>query len=208
MQDSVDSDMQKNGMQFKLIQQTTLHQGFFRFDAWRLRHSRFDGGDMEIVRENMERGDAVAVLLYDPARDEVLLIEQFRIGAAIRCDNNQQDAWLLEIVAGMIDEGESPEQCARRECVEEAGYTPQTLQSLGWFFSSPGGCSERLFLYLAEVDAAQPSTAGGGVAEENEDIRSQWVSRQQALDWVANGRINSAAPMLALLLAFREHPAS
>lgn len=191
-------------MQFTRIHQKTLYQGFFRVHAHRLRHDRFDGGEIEIVRENMERGDAVAVLLYDPVRDEVLLIEQFRIGAAMRCADSQDEAWLTEIVAGMIDGDENPEQCALRECIEEAGYAPRKLQSLGWFFSSPGGCSERLFLYLAEVDAATPCAPGGGVAGEHEDIRSLWVSRKQALNWIASGRIRSAAPMLALLLAFQE----
>lgn len=188
-------------MEFTLIDQKTVYQGFFRMDVCTVRHKRFDGGEMDVVRENLERGDAVAVLLYDPKCDQVLLIEQFRIGAALRCEQ-PRDAWLLEIVAGMIDGDETPESCAHRECIEEAGYTPRSLRALGSFFASPGGCSERLFLFVAEVDAERPCTEGGGVDAENEDIRRQWVNRTQALQWVHSGRIHSAAPMLALLLAF------
>lgn len=188
-------------MKFTLIERKTVYQGFFRMDVCTVRHKCFDGGDVEVVRENLERGDAVAVLLYDPKRDQVLLIEQFRIGAALRSDV-PQDAWLFEIVAGMIDGDETPESCACRECIEEAGYKPQGLRALGSFFASPGGCSERLFLFMAEVDAEHPCSEGGGVDAEHEDIRRHWVSRKQALAWVHSGRIHSAAPMLALLLAF------
>ncbi len=190
-------------MKFTLIEKKAAYQGFFRMDVCTVRHDRFDGGQIEVVRENMERGDAVAVLLHDPERDQVLLIEQFRIGAALRSEV-PRDAWLIEIVAGMIDGDETPESCARRECIEEAGYKPQALRPLGSFFVSPGGCSERLILYIAEVSADHPCAEGGGVDAEHEDIRLQWVGREQALAWVYSGRIRSAAPMLALLLAF--HP--
>lgn len=150
------------------------------------------------MRENFERGDAVAVLLYDPKRDEILLIEQFRIGPAIR----QDKAWLIEVVAGMLHPGEDPIECARRECLEEAGYAPQSLKSLGSYYVSPGGTSERLFLFMSEVDASQPVGKGGGLDSEHEDIRVFWVKREEALAMVHDGRINSSGPMLALLLAF------
>ncbi len=189
-------------MRFRILNHEPLYRGFFRLDAWTIEHDRFDGGRQTIVREHLERGDAVAVLLHDPKRDQVLLIEQFRIGPAVRPDTADGDAWLLEIVAGMLDEGESPEDCARRECIEEAGYAPAKLTSLGWYYSTPGGSSERIHLFLGEVDRNRPAGPGGGVAGEHEDIRVLWTSREQALAWVAEGRINSAPPMLALLLAF------
>ena len=189
-------------MRFRILNHEPLYRGFFRLDAWTIEHDRFDGGRQTIVREHLERGDAVAVLLHDPKRDQVLLIEQFRIGPAVRPDTADGDAWLLEIVAGMLDEGESPEDCARRECIEEAGYAPEKLTPLGWYYSTPGGSSERIHLFLGEVDRNRPAGPGGGVAGEHEDIRVLWTPRAQALAWVAEGRINSAPPMLALLLAF------
>ncbi len=189
-------------MHYELIDKRSLYNGFFRLDAFTVEHDRFDGGSQTIVREHLERGDAVAVLLYDPARDAVLFIEQFRIGPAVRRDAGEQDAWLIEIVAGMVDEGETPETCARRECVEEAGYAPETLQPLGNYYATPGGSSERIYLYMGEVDADKPCGRGGGLDEEHEDIRTLWVDREQAMQWVYEGRINSAPPMMALLLAF------
>jgi len=189
-------------MYFHINDERPLYRGFFRLDAYTVEHECFDGGKQTIVREHLERGDAVAVLLYDPVRDAVLLIEQFRIGPAVRRDVARDDAWLIEIVAGMLDENEDPETCARRECVEEAGYEPETLQPLGHYYATPGGSSERIYLYLGEVDADKPCGSGGGLDEEHEDIRTRWVSRKQAMEWMHEGRINSAPPMLALMLAF------
>jgi len=185
-------------MHYEITNRRILHQGFFRMDFCTVEHDCYDGRNERHGLEIFERGDAAAVVLYDSGRDEVLLTEQFRIGPAVRQDH----AWLTEVVAGMIDNGESPEECARRECIEEAGYAPSNLKSLGCFYVSPGGTSERIFLYMGEVDAASPVAKGGGVSDEHEDIRTFWVKRDQAMAMVRNGRINSSGPMLALLLAF------
>jgi len=187
-------------MKYTLIEQRTLYQGFFRFNVRRLRHERFDGGEQEIAREYMERGDAVVVLLYDPVKDKVLLIEQFRVGPTTRDDN----PWMIEVVAGMLHEGEDKLECARRECIEEAGYEPSVLVPMGCYYVSPGGTSERFFLYKAEVDSDRPVGTGGGLDEEHEDIRVFWVDRAEAMAMVRDNRINSSGPMLALLLAFQD----
>lgn len=185
-------------MKYRLIDSEPLYRGFFKLDAYHLEHECFDGGSMTIRREHLERGDAIAMLLYDPQADEVLLIEQFRIGPAVRGDN----AWLVEIVAGMIDPGEKPEEAARREAIEEAGYEPREVKHLGRFYSTPGGSSERIDLYLGMIDKSAPVADGGGMKHEHEDIRPFWLARQEAMQWLGSGRINSGAPMLALLLAF------
>jgi len=185
-------------MQYKLTGKRPLYRGFFKLDRYDIEHESFEGGTLEIQREHLERGDAIAILLYDPSCDEVLLIEQFRIGPAVREDG----AWLIEVVAGMIDEGESPEVAASREAVEEAGYEPYRIEHLGRYYSTPGGSSERIDLYLGLVDRSKPVGEGGGMKHEHEDIRPFWVSREEALSWIDSGRINSGAPMLALLMSF------
>ena len=187
-------------MDYKILGKSRPYDGFFKMDTFRARHEAFDGSAITIERECMERGDAVVVLLYDPDRDEVLLIEQFRIGPTARDDN----PWLIEVVAGMLHPGEDPLECARRECIEEAGYEPQSLTPLGSYYVSPGGTSERIFLYMSEVDAGKPVGKGGGLDSEHEDIRVFWVKREEALAMIRDGRINSSGPMLALLLAFGE----
>ncbi|MFQ5519718.1 MAG: NUDIX domain-containing protein [Mariprofundus sp.] len=185
-------------MDYRIVNKERVYQGFFAMDAYTVEHERFDGGRMQIKRENMERGDAAAILLYDPNADAVLLLEQFRIGPVMRDDN----PWLLEIVAGMIDEGETAEQAIIREAEEEAGFVPSEVTFLGRYYTTPGACSERIDLFLGLVDKDSPVSDGGGCDDEQEDIRSFWVSRAQALNMLAEGKIASGAPMLALLLAF------
>ncbi len=173
---------------------TICFQGFFRLEKFRLRHTLFAGGMSQTMsRELFERGHAVAVLPYDPVLDRVVLIEQFRIGAL----NDSQGPWLTEIVAGMVAADETAEGVAQREAQEEAGCHIGELLPIYRFYPSPGGSSESIMLFCGRVDA---STIGGtyGLAEENEDIRVFTVGLSEALEWVESGRINSAAPIMAL----------
>jgi len=180
--------------EFDVIDCTVCFKGFFRMDKYRLRHSLFEGGMSEVMsRELFERGKAVAVLPYDPVLDRVVLIEQFRIGAI----NDPKGAWLTEIVAGMISEGELPEDVARRESMEESGCEITKLLPICLYYPSPGACSETIELYCGMVDAG---AVGGvyGLDHENEDIRVLTVGFDEALAWLEDGRINSAAPIMAL----------
>lgn len=179
---------------YEIIGKSVLHRGFFRLDEYRLRHELFAGGwSTEIRRECLERGRAVGVLPYDPGRDEVILIEQFRIGAL----QAPGGPWLLEIVAGIIDPGESEPNVARREAMEEAGCELLELVPICEYFPSAGGSSETLTLYCGLVDA---SGAGGifGLPEEHEDIRVHVLPRAEALAVLRRGGIVSAAPIIAL----------
>lgn len=185
-------------MHYQILARQRCHDGFFTLDRHTVEHDCFDGPPLQIQRENLERGDAVAVLLYDKNRDSVLLLEQFRIGPAVRGDH----PWLIEIVAGMVDVDGDVELTARKECLEEAGYAPESLRLLGQYYASPGGTSERISLYLGLVDSQKPVADGGGLPDEHEDIRPFWCSREQAMQWLQQGKINSGAPMLALMMAF------
>ena len=170
------------------------YDGFFRLDKYRVRHALFAGGMSEIVsREVFERGHAVAMLPYDPVRDEVVMLEQFRIGAV----GDRDGPWLTEIVAGMIGEGERCEDVARRESVEESGCAVQDLMPILRYFVSPGGSTETIQLYCGKVDATKADGIHG-LDEEGEDIRVLTVPFREALDWIGQGRIISAAPIIAL----------
>ncbi|PIE83337.1 MAG: ADP-ribose diphosphatase [Candidatus Contendobacter odensis] len=181
--------------QFKILDKTICYRGFFSMERFRLKHERFAGGwTPEISRERLERGHAVAVLLYDPDHDQVVLLEQFRIGAL----EFQGGPWLLEIVAGIIDKpGETAEDVAHRETVEEAGCELLDLIPVCRYLVSPGGTSESITLFCGRVDTSQ---IGGiqGVVEEHEDIQLHVVSRTKAMELLHNGQINSAAPIIAL----------
>ena len=178
----------------EILDKECSYRGFFRMEKYRLRHTLFRGGMSEpIERELFERGHAAAVLLYDPWRDEVVVLEQFRIGALAAPGG----AWLLEIVAGIIEDGEEAEEVVRREAVEEAGATISELVFICDYLVSPGGTSERISLYCGRVDS---SHLGGihGLADEHEDIRVTTVGFETTWQWLQQGVINSASPIIAL----------
>jgi ADP-ribose pyrophosphatase len=178
----------------EILDRTVCYQGFFRIDRYRLRHRLFSGTwGPELVREVFERGHAAAVLPYDPQRDEVVLIEQFRVGAL----GGSDDPWLVEIVAGIIEPNETPEAVVRREAVEESGCQIAELVPICDYFVSPGGTTERLALFCGKVDASQ---AGGthGLSEEGEDIRVVVLSADEAFEQISSGVIKTAAPIIAL----------
>ncbi|MCT8987732.1 ADP-ribose diphosphatase [Shewanella phaeophyticola] len=194
MSDSANLSFFDADSDFKLLSKKVLYQGFFRLDEYTFKHKLFKGGwSGEVTREVFERGSAVVVLPYDPIRDEVVLIEQIRVPALA----STKSIWLLELVAGMIEPGESPEQVATRELAEEAGLSLQSLTPINSYLVSPGGTTERFFLFWGQVDATQASGIHG-LDHENEDIRVHVVSRQQAYDWVNSGRIDNASTVLGI----------
>lgn len=178
----------------EIIERSDGYSGFFRLERYRLRHRLFAGGmSPDLNRELFERGDAVVVLLYDPQRDQVVLVEQFRIGAL----QSESGPWLMEAVAGIFEPGESPEMVAGREAQEEAGCQIKRLIPICNYYVSPGGTSEIHHLFCGLVDAIG---VGGihGLPHEGEDIRVHVIGLAQAMEWVASGRIISAAPIIAL----------
>lgn len=178
----------------QLLAEEVGYKGFFRLLKVRLRYRLFAGGwGPTLTRELFDRGHAAAVLPYDPVRDEVVMVEQFRVGAI----HNQHSPWLLEIVAGIVEEGESEEEVVRREAQEEAGLTLKTLTRALSYYSSPGGCSERITVFIGEVDAAE-AAEHAGLVHEGEDIRVHRLPRAQAMRWLAEGKIDNAASVIAL----------
>jgi ADP-ribose pyrophosphatase len=164
--------------------------GFFKVDEVDVSHRTLDGKMSRQQRLVFERGDAVAVLLYDPEADEVVLVNQFRVPALVaRRRNNpkNQDAWITEAVAGMIDADETPEQAVIRETMEETGYRISNPQPICTFFSSPGGTSERIFLYLAEINKRDKVDRGGGI--DDEDVGIVHMSARELFKQLAESQI-------------------
>ncbi|MCX7101142.1 MAG: NUDIX domain-containing protein [Methylobacter sp.] len=179
---------------FEILNKEVIYQGFFRLERYRLKHTLYGGGwSSEITRELFRRGSCVAVLLYDPDADKVVLIEQFRTGAILKADK----AWLVEIVAGAIEEGEVAEAVAYRESLEEAGCEIQQLMVINEFYTTPGGSSEWITLFCGKVDS---TTVGGihGLDHEDEDIWVRTVSFDEAYLMLENGEIDSAIPIIAI----------
>ncbi|TCS41162.1 NUDIX domain-containing protein [Reinekea marinisedimentorum] len=181
-----------DSFQFQIDQDKPLYSGFYSMKHLTVSHQRYDGSHLTIERELMDRHDAVCLLLVDVKADKFVFIEQFRVGAL-----RESNPWLIEMVAGLIDKDEKPDEVARREAVEEAGVDVGRLEFICKYLPSPGGTNERVFLYVGEVDS---STASGvhGLDEEGEDIRVHTPSITEAYQWLEDGQIINAASIIAL----------
>lgn len=181
----------------EIVKQERVFDGFFKINRMKIRHALFQGGNIEIVREQFQRDDAVCVLLFDPVRDVVVLIEQFRVGAIAKDRDTAGSPWLLELVAGIVEPGETAEDVARRESVEEAGAQISDIVPITRYLPSAGGSDEYIDLLCARVDS---SGLGGvhGLPEEGEDILVHLIPLAKAFALVASGKIDNAATIIAL----------
>ena len=190
----IDGEHEVSGQDVELMDREVVHDGFFRLDRYRLRHRQFAGGMGRLLtREILERGRVAAVLPVDPERDRVVLIEQFRPGAWAA----DWDPWLLECVAGVLEPGETPEELARREAIEEAGCAITDLVPIATFLTSPGASTETVRLFCGRVDS---EGVGGlhGLATEGEDIRVSVMPVDDAVALLDHGRIVNAKTIIAL----------
>lgn len=179
----------------KIHRTEVRYEGFMALDAVTLQFRRFEGNWSAVMeRELLRRKEAAGVLIWDPKRDELLFIEQFRIGAL----EDERTPWCLEIVAGIADvAGEPMEDLLRREAQEEANITLEKLIKIPSYFVSPGGTNERMHLYLGYADLTH---AGGvhGLASENEDIRSHCIPAAELPALLEQGIFNNAASLIAV----------
>lgn len=179
----------------KIADRSILFEGRGRVERFTLTHRRHDGAwSQPVQRELYCIGEAAHILIWDPALDAVLLVEQFRpAGLAWN-----EPTWLVEGVAGMIDDGETPEQTARREALEEAGCRIIELYKVAVIFSSPGSVGERTHLFCATADLSDAHGNFHGLSEEHEDIRTLVVSLEDALEAVDEGRVQDVKTMALL----------
>ena len=171
-----------------------LLDDFFKVDEAELSFERFDGSMTPPVRRLVfERGDSVAAVVFDRETQRLLLTEQFRFPTL-----EKGPGWMIELIAGMIDRGEKPEASIRREIEEELGYRAHRIEHVATFYVSPGGSSERIWLYYAEVGDAGHVSAGGGLPGEHEDIRVVSISPEEARAALKDGRIADAKTIIGL----------
>ncbi len=184
--------MNKKGLE--IVETIEAFKGYFRIIKYRLSHQLFAGGwRREITREVFERGHAAALLPYAPVLDTVVLIEQFRIGAHVA----GHDPWLIEIVAGIIEEGESPEDVVRRETMEETGCKISDLIHISTYLPSAGGTSETVNLFCGRVSAAD-ACGIHGCDDEDEDIRVMTLPFTKAIAMTKSGEIANSAALISL----------
>ncbi len=186
----------KHPSKVEVLSKKTVYRGYFQLDEYVLQHDTYDGGtSAQLNREVFERGSAAYCLPYDPVLDRVVLIEQFRPGAFAAGMSNP---WMIEVVAGVIEDGETPDEVARRECQEEAGVTIGDLYFATQLMPSPGACSEVSDIYIGRVDSTD---VGGifGLKEEGEDIRVYTLPLEEALAQVDSGVINNGGTIVSIL---------
>jgi ADP-ribose pyrophosphatase len=183
-----------NKSDVEVIRRETPFDSFLKVDKLRLNHRLFEGGrSEEIDRELLVKTPAVGVLLFDPEREDVVMVRQFRVGML----DDEDSPWPLELVAGLVDKDETAEQVAIRETTEETGLKASKLTKICAYFNSPGASSEKVHLYCARVDS---SAAGGihGLDHEHEDIQVEVLSAAEAFSAVESGTINNAMSIIAL----------
>lgn len=178
----------------RVLNRERVFDGHFAMDRVQLQHRSFAGGwSAPLTREVFERGDAVGVLPYDVERDALVLIEQFRAGSL----HDESSPWMLELVAGVVEEGESDETVVRREAMEEAGCELAELVPIASYYPSAGACSEHVRLFCGRVLSARVGEIQG-VDEEGEDILVHRLSREDVLAMLADNRINNGHTLVAL----------
>lgn len=177
-----------------VLNKKVIWQGYFKMLKYRFTHSLFGGGTSDVVeRELFERDTAVAVIPYDPVRDQIVMVEQIRVGA-FKHDINP---WMVELVAGMIEEGEESLDVAKRELHEETGLRCNRIEKIMSYLVSPGGTSECIELYIAEIDASKAS-AIAGLEEESEDIRTLTLDVKEALKRLSTAKFQNGVTIVGL----------
>ncbi|WP_417255728.1 NUDIX domain-containing protein [Celeribacter halophilus] len=171
---------------------------FFAVDDSTIRHRQFDGDtSQEMTRAAFLMADAVTVLPYDPLRDRVLVIEQFRFGPYARGDARP---WMLEPIAGRVDAGEGTEATARREGEEEAGVKIGALHKVAEYYPSSGAITEYVTSYIGICDLPDGITqTGGGLEEEHEDIASYLLSYDRLMEMCDAGQLDVGPLYLSAL---------
>ena len=184
----------------KLREEQEVFKDFFKITVGWFRFQKFDGKiSAEVRRLCLDRGDSVAVVLFNPEKNTLILIEQFRY--PVYRAQNRQNGWLYELVAGVVEAEQTPEEVVRREAIEEAGYKVESIELLACVYPSPGGTSERIYIYYAEV--IERENEGGGLASEHEDIRVMELPVAKVYEMVDQGLIKDAKTLIGLLCTRR-----
>ena len=178
----------------RLLESRTVYDGHYKLSKLTLQHRCFGGGWSEpLVRELFQRGDAVGVLPYDPVDDALILIEQYRAG----CTRDPDSPWMLEVVAGIVEDGEEDDNVLRREAREEAGCEIGRVVPVASYYPSAGACSEHVRLFCGEV-LSDGAGHVHGLDDEHEDILVHRLSREEVLALLEGGAINNGHTLIAL----------
>jgi ADP-ribose pyrophosphatase len=176
--------MTQSKAKMEIVGQETLSDGWTKLVGYELDYTDRNGVTHRLSREVYHRTPAACILLYDPRRDAVVLVKQFRLPAYL----NGDPAWMIEVPAGLLD-GDEPEAAIRREAMEETGYTVRNVRFLFKSYPAPGSITEVVHFFAATIDTEDRTSEGGGLEEEHEDIEVLEIPLQEALSMVEKGEI-------------------
>lgn len=177
----------------EIVEEKVLSNGWTKLSTFDVAYTSSKGHTDRLKREIYHRTPAAAVFLYDPTRDIVVLVRQFRLPVYL----HEKPGFTLEAPAGLLDE-DAPEEAIRREVLEETGYRARDVRFLFRVYSSPGAVTETIHLFAALVEPSDRVAAGGGLADEHEDIEVVEMSLQEALDMIDSGEIIDAKTIILL----------
>jgi len=183
-------------MDYKITDKQRIFGEFFRVDRVKLTQDCYHSEPIEVVRYHLERPEVVAVILENTDRDTIVMVQQFRYSST---NHSQTNGWTLEIVGGLIDPGESPQECAVRESLEETGYRVNKLEPWTAFHPTLGVSNEFIHLYYAQVTDQDKIESGGGLAHENEDLQVLERPLKDLLAEVHSGELTDSKTIIALL---------
>ena len=188
-------------LKYKIINKKNLYSGFFSLNKYEFTHKKHDGEWTSTVDREIFSGSHVSTLLpYDPIKKEIILIQQFRAGVLSRYDED----YLLQIVAGIIDEGENPEETAIRECFEETGCEVKKIYPIQSYFPAPGSSESYYHLYLGEIQAFDGERIKG-LKKENEDILVKSFKIDEVRQMLKEKKITNGLTLIALQWFFLEY---
>lgn len=185
----------------KIVDRRIVFDKFFKIEEAQFRYEKFNGEMTDVItRLNFERGDSVAAIIYNEDTDKVILVNQFRFPCY-----DKAGGWITEVVAGSIDEGESPESAVKREIIEETGFKIRSMEKIASFFVSPGGTSEKIYLFYVAVNQKCKISEGGGLESENEDIKIVEYSPQEISYMIKHDEIIDAKTIIACNFFISRH---
>ena len=179
-------------LNINVIKDKILSENWFVLRNMTYELTRSDGSVVRHKREVYDRGNGATILLYNRHKQTVVLVRQFRIATWI---NGNEDGMLIETCAGLLDSDE-PEECVRKEAIEETGFEVGEVRKLFELFMSPGGVTELIYFFIAEYNDTQRANDGGGV--DDEDIEVLELPYHRALEMMANGEIRDGKAVILL----------
>ncbi|SFT51079.1 ADP-ribose pyrophosphatase [Algoriphagus locisalis] len=179
-------------MKFEILKEEIIFDDHFKINKAKIKHELFDSSFIEVDRLCFERGDSVAIIIYEKDTDMLLFTNQFRYPTI------KEKGWILELVAGSIELGDIAEDRVRKEVEEEIGYMVNEIQFINSFFVSPGGTSERISLYYSEVDSKNKVFKGGGMKFEKEDIQLIKIKSSDVKEQMKTNQFRDAKTIIGL----------